>query len=32
MSDTSGSHIIEVLESNVGVMEAELFHIRAQIE
>ena len=31
-SDTSGSHRIEVLESNVGEMEAELFPTRAQIE
>ena len=32
MSDTSGSHRIEVLESNVGEMEAELFPTRAQIK
>ena len=32
MSDTSGPHRNEVLESNVGEMEAELFPTRAQIE
>ena len=32
MSDSSGPHRIEVLESNVREMEAELFPTRAQIE
>ena len=32
MSDTSGPEKIEVLESNVGEMKAELSHIRAQTE
>ena len=32
MSDASGPHRIEVLESNVGEIKVELFHTRAQIE
>ena len=32
MSDLSGPHRIEVLESNVGGMEAELLPTRAQIK
>ena len=32
MGDASGPQIIEVLESNVGEMKVELFHIRAHTE
>ena len=32
MSDTRGPHRFEVLEPNVGEMEAELSHTRAQTE